>query len=133
MEKEWVSPFFKKGPRDDVIIRAGSPTAISMNEEITAPITVAIVAGYDGSLKPEIGVFEMGNNFDLGLDFEQNEDGEWEMVVKNKQDYEQPGMQQYLFRIQIEGIRITVQIQIINIFDNAPVITAEKNPCDIEV
>lgn len=104
-----------------------------MNEEIAAPITVAIVTGYDGTLKPELGTFDVGNNYDLGLDFELNDDDEWEMVVTNKQDYEQSGMQQYIFTVVIDNTYVTVQIQINNIFDNAPVMTAETNPCNIEV
>lgn len=83
-----------------------------MDEEIPAPIVVAIVAGYDGTQKPTIGAFTTGNNFDLGLDFELNENDEWAMVVTNKQDYEQPGMQQYLFPIVIDGKRVLVQIQV---------------------
>lgn len=133
MFKDWVEPFFKAGPLDKVTIRAGSTTAIAMDEEIPAPIIVAIVTGYSGSQKPTIGRFDVGNNFDLGLDFVLNSEGEWEMVVNNQQDYEQEQMQQYLFYIEIDARQVMVQISIRNIFDNSPLITADKNPCVIKV
>jgi hypothetical protein len=74
----------------------------------------------------------MGNNLDLGLDFTKNELNEWKMVVKNRQDFEQVNMQKYIFMIQIDGQQVTVQITINNIFDNAPVISSESNPCSIK-
>lgn len=129
----WLSPFFKPGPRAEVKFEEGDPALISMDEEINAPITVAIVTGYDGAEKPNIASFSLGNNFDLGLDFRLNEDDEWEMVVNNKQDYEQPSMQIYIFNIQIDNKRVMVHITINNIFDNAPVITSDSNPCSIPV
>ena len=104
-----------------------------MDEEIEPPIIVAVVTGYDGSAKPMLSIFEQGNNFDLDLDFELNGDNEWNMVVKRKQDYEQISMQRYIFYVQIDGRKVMVQITINNIFDNAPVVTAESNPCSIEV
>lgn len=104
-----------------------------MDEEIPAPIIVAIVTGYSGSEKPTIGRFDVGNNFDLGLDFVLNSEREWEMVVNNQQDYEQEQMQQYLFYIEIDARQVMVQISIRNIFDNSPVITTDKNPCVIKV
>lgn len=113
------------------ISRYGDPTSISMDEEIEPPIIVAVVTNYDGSEKPKFGNFDPGDNFDLGLDFELNEDNEWNMVVKNKQDYERESMQRYLFYVGIDGNQVMVQITINNIFDNAPVVTSESNPCSI--
>jgi hypothetical protein len=83
-------------------------------------------------VKPEIGSFRVGNNFDLGLDFIRNDEDEWQMVVRNRQDYEQINMQKYILSVQIEGVQVTVQFTINNIFDNAPVITSESNPCSIK-
>lgn len=74
----------------------------------------------------------MGNNLDLGLDFNKNAEDEWQMVVKNRQDYEQVNMQKYIFTVQIDGQKVTVQISINNIFDNTPVVTSESNPCSIK-
>jgi hypothetical protein len=115
------------------MVQENDVTVLSMNEEIVAPIIVAIVTGYDGAVKPVIASFDLGNNFDLGLDFQRNNDGDWEMVVKNKQDYEQLSMQTYIFNIQIDNQRVMVQITINNIFDNAPVITSDSNPCSVPV
>jgi hypothetical protein len=74
---EWLPPYFKPGPREDVNILIGDPTGISMEEEIAFPIIIAIVDGYNGEQKPSIGSFTMGDNFVLGLDFELNDDNEW--------------------------------------------------------
>jgi hypothetical protein len=131
---EWLSPFFRAGPRDDVeMFQQGNPTGLSMDEEIDAPITVAIVTGYKGVVKPVIASFANGNNFDLGLDFQLNDEGDWEMIVNNKQDYEQESMQTYIFTVLIDSQRVIVQITINNIFDNAPVITSDSNPCSVPV
>lgn len=135
---DWVSPFFKEGPRDDIAMRINSVgAAIIMDEEIPAnethPIIIAIVDGYTGSEKPRIGSFDQGSNFELGLDFQLNDDSEWNVVVKNKQDYEQPSMQRYIFSMQIDGVSKTIQVQIDNIFDNAPVVTTNNIPCQIPV
>lgn len=45
---EWLKPYFKEGPRDDVGIFIGNPTVVSMDEEISVedPIIIAVVAGY---------------------------------------------------------------------------------------
>lgn len=87
---------------------------------------------YTEDAKPEIGSFQKGNNLDLGLDFVRNEDDEWQMIVKNRQDFEQINMQRYILSIQIEGVSVTLQVTINNIFDNAPVISSESNPCSIK-
>lgn len=129
--KAWDPPFFKAGPREEVEMLPGEVTGIIMNEEIEAPIIVAIVTGYTGNTKPEFGNFVTGSNINLGLDFELI-DNEWNMIVNNKQDYEQAGMQRYNFEVQIDAKRISVQIAIMNIFDNPPVVTALSNPCSIE-
>lgn len=109
-------------------------TVISMDEEMDVPIVIAIVDGYNGDQKPEIGSFDFGNNFDLGLDFKLNQN-EWKMVVSKKQDYEQPVMRKYVYNVRIGGKSSMVQITINNIFDNSPVITPglNSNPCSISV
>lgn len=121
----WEDPFFSEGGRDDVVIaKSGNPTVINMDEEILAPIVIAVLSGYKGSLKPDLGSFDFGSNFDLGLDFEKNAIDEWNMVVTKKQDYEQVNMQLYVFYVQAEGQNVMVQIRIANTFDNAPVMTS---------
>lgn len=108
-----------------------------MYEEIPAnetdPIIIAIVDGYTGSEMPRMGSFSQGSNFELGLDFQLNDDSEWNIVVKNKQDYEQVTMRTYIFSMQIDGVEKTIQIQVENIFDNAPVVTTNNIPCQIKV
>lgn len=115
------------------LVLVGELIAVRMNEEIPSPIAIAIVEGYDGTVKPTIGAFANGNNYDLGLDFTLNADNEWEMIVTNKQDYEQVSMQKYTLRIIIDNKEIVVQITIVNIFDNAPIVTRDSNPCTVPV
>lgn len=131
---EWVSPFFKAGPRSDVVtlLPGDIVTSVTMNEELDPPLIMAIVAGYNGEDKPQWS-FSVGNNLDLGLDFERNLENEWQMIMNNRQDYEQNSMQKYRFIVQVDGKGIIVDITISNIFDNAPVVTSNSNPCNIPV
>ena len=132
----WLSPYFEAGPRTDVKFRMSSGIAvISMNEEINAPIIIAIISGYTGAEKPILR-FTTGNNFDLGLDFQLKSDvdvNQWQLVVNNKQDYEQPNMQKYIFSISIDTEIATVQLTINNIFDNKPIVSLDFTSCSIPV
>lgn len=108
---------------------------ISMNEEINAPITIAIITGYTGAEKPNLR-FTTGNNFDLGLEFQLKtvaDVNQWHLVVNNKQDYEQPNMQKYIFTILIDTETKTVQLTINNIFDNKPIVSLDFTSCSIPV
>lgn len=106
-----------------------------MDEEIDAPITIAIISGYTGTVKPMLR-FTTGNNFDLGLEFQLNSDADvnqWLLVVNNKQDYEQPNMQTYIFSVSIDTESTTVQLTINNIFDNKPIVSLDFTSCSIPV
>lgn len=128
IHEAWTDPFFEDGGRDDVVIpQKGNPTIIKMDEEIPAPIVIAVLVGYTGDKKPELGRFDSGSNLDLGLDFEKNANDEWNMIVTKKQDYEQKNMQNYLFDVRADGKEVLVQISINNIFDNAPIISSLTN------
>ena len=132
----WLSPYFEAGPRADVKFKMVSRIAvISMDEEINAPIVIAIISGYTGAEKPNLR-FTTGSNFDLGLEFQLNPDADvnqWLLVVTNKQDYEQPNMQKYIFMILIDSESITVQLTINNIFDNKPIVSLDFTSCIIPV
>lgn len=128
----WIEPFFKQG-QSNVLLYPGPVTGINMDEEIAAPIVIAIVTGYDGITQPRLGRFETTNSLDLNLYFALNADNEWEMIVNKTQDYEQVSMRLYIFAVEIDGVSVSVQISINNIFDNPPVVTALSNPCSIKV
>lgn len=130
-----MAPFFKEVPTEGISFSDGGSGVIEINiiEEISWPFKAAIVAGYSGSLKPATGTFEIGSSFDLGLEFERNGDGEWEMLITKRQDYEQPSNRVYFLAVECDGVRKELLIKINNIFDNAPVMTAETNPCTIPV
>lgn len=106
-----------------------------MDEEINAPIIIAIISGYTGNEKPNLR-FTSGNNFDLGLEFlldPESDVNQWLLVVTNKQDYEQPNMQKYIFSILIDTEMATVQLTINNIFDNKPIVSLDFTSCSIPV
>jgi hypothetical protein len=103
-----------------------------MNEEIEPPIPIAIINNYQGLEEPEI-TFIKGKNVNLGLAVEKN-GTEWVLIVKNRQDYENVDMQNYVIRVKLDGISVNIRLAINNIFDNAPVISAiDSTPCTVEV
>lgn len=132
---DWIAPFFREVPTEGISFSDGGSgvTQIDMVEEIEWPFKAGIVAGYSGSVKPVTGTFQIGSNFDLGLEFEINGDGEWEMVITKRQDYEQESNQLYFFTVECDGVRKDLIVKVNNIFDNRPVMTAEENPCSIPV
>lgn len=132
---DWVAPFFKEVPTEGISFSDGGAGVIQIDmiEEIPWPFKAAIIAGYSGNVKPATGTFEVGSSFDLGLEFERNDDGEWKMLITKRQDYEQPSNQLYFLTVECDGVRKELFIKVSNIFDNAPVMTAETNPCSIPV
>lgn len=129
-----MAPFFKEKPTAGISLQdSGSDIfELDMREEIEWPFIAAVVAGYRGP-KPALGTFAVGNNFDLGLEFELNSDSEWEMLVTKRQDYEQQANRIYDFTIECDSVSKIFIVKVSNIFDNAPVMTAATNPCRIEV
>ena len=125
-------PFFRNGPREDVTLTTGVIHVVTMDEELRTPIVIAVFAGYSGTERPSLGTFDTGNNINLGLDFELNGESEWQLVIRNRQDYEQ-GMISYVFDVRADGVTQKVTIFIKNIYDNAPVMSSDSNPCrDVE-
>ncbi|CRL07387.1 CLUMA_CG020361, isoform A [Clunio marinus] len=126
---EWT---FKAGPADDVSLNLDSGSAIiTMKEEIPPPLILGLIDNYDEDQVPLISAFYIGRPQDLDLSFEKNMDNEWEMIVNNKQDYEQSQMRNYIFMVKIDEHEIYVQINVINIFDNAPILLFDMNICKI--
>lgn len=115
------------------MVYPGNINLILMNEEIAPPIVIAIIDGFDSRITPVLGRFEKGDNLDLNLSFELNGDSEWEMIVNNKQDYEQAAMRIYMFEVLIDVEVLTVYLHILNTFENPPIVTSFSNPCRIPV
>jgi len=125
---EYFVESFRAGSRADVtFMQIGSSFVVRMDEEIDPPITIAV-----SDLQPTIRSFANGDNNNLNLGFEQVGQ-EWHMIVRNKQDYEQEKMRSYSINIDIDGATVIFQINILNIFDNPPVLTVNTNPCSIPV
>lgn len=129
---EWTSPFFITERGDvEIKLRATDYVSISMEEEIAAPFTICYLNQYNGNESPRIAQFSEGDLINLGLKFQKFND-RWDMVISKKQDYENELNRRYIFDISIGQIIVTVDIIIVNIFDNSPFVTYD-NPCSVPV
>lgn len=99
-----------------------------MNEKIAVPYVLALINGYTDSRAPTV----IGNLTNLGLRFEQNSNSQWEMIIERRQDFENLANPTYIFDLGISGILRFVRINVINIFDNDPIVYYQ-NPCKIPV
>lgn len=79
------------------------------------------------------GNFLAGNNALLGAKIEKNLENRWTLNIGNKQDFENPNQQSYMFTIFADDDQISVQITISDIDDNPPVITVNERECNIPV
>ncbi|CAH0582882.1 unnamed protein product [Chrysodeixis includens] len=108
-------------------VSAGSSVimTIYMEEEIEEEIAIAKL-NYKGTGPPVIEpAFTTGSFHTLGPVFRRiPEDGEWHLVITNKQDFEAPNMQRYSFDISVPGetVGLMVLLEIVNIDDNAPIV-----------
>ncbi|XP_041988818.1 cadherin-23-like [Aricia agestis] len=129
-------PFVPAPERDDVCMDEYYPLTptsgtqiIFMEEEIEGDVAIAKL-NYEGSATPEVvrplvaGSFVM-----LGPEIRREDDG-WYLYITNRQDYETPGMQVYMFNVRIDGETLVAQVslQIVNIDDNDPIIHV-LDPC----
>ncbi|XP_044727276.1 cadherin-23-like [Chrysoperla carnea] len=137
-EAEFGEPPFLEGPKDERVI-FGPYTAgnqdIQFEEEIEEPITIAYINYGEKSPEPQMRFSNNEKQRLLGAELQFNEDAKkWALIITKKQDYETPTMQEYEFSIYIGDIdnKRDVHINIINIPDNHPIITANKNKCEVK-
>lgn len=107
---------------------------IYMEEEIEGPVVIAKI-NYQGNTPPQIRVpFRVGAAHMLGAEIRKYPDatGDWHLVITQRQDYETPDMQRYTFDVSVEGqsLVVTVNLEIVNIDDNAPIIEMLE-PCNL--
>ncbi|XP_052759577.1 LOW QUALITY PROTEIN: cadherin-23-like [Galleria mellonella] len=106
---------------------------IYMDEEIEGDVVIARL-NYYGDTAPVIQVpFDLGSSIMLGAKIEKDGNGDWELVITQRQDYESPGMQNYIFQINAPGETDNVRIllSIVNIDDNDPIIRL-FDTCQVE-
>nr|AEL22856.1 CAD protein [Sesamia inferens] len=111
---------------------------IFMEEEIEGDVPIAKL-NYQGTETPyvvsplRIGSFSLLAPEIRKIPADTNTDaGDWHLVITNRQDYETPGMDYYLFEVRIPGesVAVLVALMIVNIDDNAPIIQMLA-PCEI--
>lgn len=123
----------------DVVISSSNESTlvivISMNEEIPVPVTIANLVGYSGIDPPTLNEFSIGSNSSLGIYFTQTDELIWQVVIGQKQDYENPSMRYYTFTLnEIDGIhRPYISLSLKNIFDNYPIVNQITNQCVVPV
>nr|QNS31153.1 cadherin [Cnaphalocrocis medinalis] len=99
-----------------------STQVIFLEEEIEGEVTIARL-NYQGTETPEIGAFLAGSLPNLGPVI-RRVGNEWHLVVTQRQDFENPIMRDYMFRLNIPGETLSplVSLEIVNIDDNPPII-----------
>ncbi|NP_001037682.1 cadherin-like membrane protein precursor [Bombyx mori] len=135
-------PLIPAADREDVCMdgyHAMTPTygtqIIYMEEEIEGEVPIAKL-NYRGPNVPYIEPAFLSGSFNLLVPVIRripDSNGEWHLIITQRQDYETPGMQQYVFNIRIDGETLVagVSLLIVNIDDNAPIIQALE-PCQVD-
>ncbi|XP_026330204.1 protocadherin Fat 4-like [Hyposmocoma kahamanoa] len=112
---------------DTFVPAAGSTTAtqvIYLQEGVKGDVPIAKL-NYNGPGTPEIRIPILVGSFNLlGPRIVRSENDEWLLVITQEQDFESPGMQQYMFEISVTGesVSVLVNLLIANIDDNDPII-----------
>ncbi|XP_068627415.1 cadherin-AgCad1-like [Battus philenor] len=130
-------PFTPAPERDDVCMDDYFPSTatsgtqiIYIEEEIVGEVPIAVI-NYNGTEVPYISTFLSGSFNLLGPNI-RKEDDKWFLYITQRQDFETPGMQRYVFNVRVDGERLVagVSLQIVNIDDNDPIIQA-FDPCQV--
>ncbi|XP_063827674.1 protocadherin Fat 3-like [Ostrinia nubilalis] len=127
--KSWSEQPLIPGPtREEVCMENFLPDqmiqVIYMEEEIEGDVIIAKL-NYQGSTTPVLSIMSGQPRAQLGPEFRQDEaDGQWSLVITQRQDYETATMQSYVFSIQVEGESqsVLVALEIVNIDDNPPIL-----------
>ncbi|XP_075975778.1 cadherin-AgCad1-like [Anticarsia gemmatalis] len=126
-------PFLPAETREDVCMDLFHPIGtnsgtqiIYMEEEIEGDVPIARL-NYDGPNVPVVVSPFLSGSFSMLSPVIRRipeNDGDWYLVITQRQDYETPGMQQYIFTVRVDGETRApmISLQIVNIDDNAPII-----------
>nr|QFP12818.1 cadherin-related midgut membrane protein [Lymantria xylina] len=117
------------------IITTNSGTQlIYMEEEIEGDVVIAKL-NYHGSNTPYIVSPFFEGSFNMLMPVIRRipeQVGDWHLVITQRQDYETPGMQLYMFNVRVDDETMVagVLLRIVNIDDNAPIVQVFE-PCSI--
>ncbi|XP_049537352.1 cadherin-23-like [Anopheles darlingi] len=129
--QDWVDPRFVSGNEENISLSAYEPAFTQQNvwmvEEMPTPY-VMLYLNYKGTALPNI----IAAPSSLGATVARADDGRWTVNVNRRQDYEVPDQRAPLIQLSVEDASrpYIIPVQLVNVLDNAPVMTAE-NYCEI--
>uniref|UniRef100_A0A182JZH0 Cadherin domain-containing protein n=1 Tax=Anopheles christyi TaxID=43041 RepID=A0A182JZH0_9DIPT len=127
----WGEPKFESGNVENISLAAYNENQpqqdVWMVEEMDAPF-VLLYINYRGTLEPSIREAPA----DLDAKLRPTGDGRWSIVINRRQDYE-VNQRSNLILLAVESAAnpYTIVVNLVNVLDNAPVMTAQ-NSCEIE-
>lgn len=138
LNSAWSPPYFEEiDLRIKVTYTQNLPDdfiTITMPEEISTPVAIALFKDYDHADGPMLGSFMLNTASNLGLSFNKNNaQSEWQMLINQRQDYENSNTRDYSFYVHGNVTRLYVMVKVQNIFDNPPTMTQVTNPCYVKV
>ncbi|XP_035894666.1 cadherin-23-like isoform X2 [Anopheles stephensi] len=129
--QQWSDPKFDTGNTENISLAAFDDTLLQqdvwMVEEIQPPF-VLVCLNYQGPPEPTI----RQSPANLEAELRRANDGRWCIYINRRQDYEVDKRSNIiLLVVENPAIPYTLLVTLVNVLDNAPVMTAEGN-CEIE-
>ncbi|KAJ6639917.1 Cadherin-23 [Pseudolycoriella hygida] len=134
----WEEPYFRSSNTKGVTFGDFVLTTQRMEMDEELPLKINLVTiNYSGTGTPYIGDFidfsGSASNIQLNV---TKASGQWEILIENRQDYENPSQQRYEFEVRIRDdptapTNIRILLRVLNIFDNDPRIIYD-GPCIAE-
>uniref|UniRef100_A0A182S7U8 Cadherin domain-containing protein n=1 Tax=Anopheles maculatus TaxID=74869 RepID=A0A182S7U8_9DIPT len=129
--QQWGDPKFDTENTENISLAAFDDTLLQqdvwMVEEIQPPF-VLLCLNYQGSPEPTIRQAPLN----LEAELKRANDGRWCIYINRRQDYEVDKRSNIiLLVVENPAVPYTILVTLVNILDNAPVMTAEGN-CEIE-
>ncbi|XP_074096384.1 cadherin-AgCad1-like isoform X3 [Cotesia typhae] len=104
---------------------------IDLDEEVSNVSIVKLINYDTDESEPLITTFDKGSNYLLGAELKY-QNGQWEVYITKKQDYEVQTMRNYVFWISKGSDSYSIGLYIDNIDDNAPIIQPPERSCAIK-
>uniref|UniRef100_A0A182VRC6 Cadherin domain-containing protein n=1 Tax=Anopheles minimus TaxID=112268 RepID=A0A182VRC6_9DIPT len=129
--QQWGDPKFVSENTENVSLAAFDPLFLQqdvwMVEEMDVPFAL-LCLNYQGP--PEPSISQAPSNLEVEL--KRANDGRWCIYINRRQDYEVDKRSNIIFLVvENSAIPYTISVTLVNILDNAPVMTAEGS-CEIE-
>uniref|UniRef100_A0A182P259 Cadherin domain-containing protein n=1 Tax=Anopheles epiroticus TaxID=199890 RepID=A0A182P259_9DIPT len=129
--QDWSDPKFETGNRDNISLAAYNEEQLQqdvwMVEEMEVPF-VLLYINYKGPIVPS---FTLAPS-DLDAKLRKTDDGRWSIVINRRQDYEvHQRSNLILLAVETAAFPYAIVVNLVNVLDNAPVMTAEGG-CEIE-